>query len=86
MKNSDYLPYFGYNSKIRQILKSGNFSFNRLRPRSYIREPERRSVASPNGPRGSAAKPRTAAHPTKLDSDEFDDEAARYQTGGLIES
>ncbi len=34
-------------------------------------------IVSPNGPRVSAAKPRTAAHPAKLDSDKFVDEAAR---------
>ncbi len=37
----------------------------------------RARVASPNGPRVSAAKPRTAAHRAKLDSDKFGDEAAR---------
>ncbi len=37
----------------------------------------RARVASPNGPRVSAAKPRTGAHPVKLDPDKFGDEAAR---------
>ncbi len=32
---------------------------------------------SPNGPRLSAAKPRTAAHRAKLDSDKFGEETAR---------
>ncbi len=45
----------------------------------------RARVASPNGPRVSAVKPRTAAHPAKLDSGKFDDEAARPNRG-LIES
>ncbi len=34
-------------------------------------------VASPNGLSVSAAKPRTAARPAKLDSDKFGDEATR---------
>ncbi len=34
-------------------------------------------VASPNDPRVSAAKPRTAAQRAELDSDKFGDEAAR---------
>ncbi len=37
----------------------------------------RARVASPNGPRVSAAKPRTGTYPAKLDSDKLGDEAAR---------
>ncbi len=42
----------------------------------------RARVASPNCPRVSAAKPKTTAHPGKLDSDKFGDD----QIGCLIES
>ncbi len=46
----------------------------------------RAHLASPNGRRLALAKPETAAHRAKLDSDKFDDEAAGDQTDGLIES
>ncbi len=37
----------------------------------------RARIAVPNYPRVSAAKPRTAAHPAKLDLDKFNDEVER---------
>ncbi len=43
-------------------------------------------VASPNGPGVSAAKPRTTAHPVRLDSDKCGDEAAAAAEAAKFDS